>query len=362
MKKNPYLSGYYLKRFRVDEFYDNFIEHYHPEKRDKDNPRGAYEFYKTFPLFVRNILDGKVYTDEDLKSLPYFDYLVKHLHPNTRDPLTPKGERHAIKQIKGGIFLVNDIKNNGVNAPIDIYKDNGELIVRKGDRRIVILKHLERKWFVGRIFQNLKTYKKAAKILNGWNVGPIEKVAFEQFTKNGFASTDKYWHNNYIHYYDICLANLRDRHIKILEIGVKRGASLLLWKKAFPKAQVFGVDKEDVSNAKILKKNKDLKLLIGDQSNAEFLKTVAEEGPFDLIIDDGSHIPQDILTSLEILWPNVALQGWYVIEDVWFKKKYAAERPILMNRMIEMINDMCLRNDVCAVAFYPNICFIQKNG
>lgn len=362
MKGNPYLSGSYLRRFRVDEFYDNFIKHYHPEKRDKGNPRGAYEFYKTFPPFVQNILDGKVYTDKELKRLPYFDYLVKHLHPNTRDPLTFKGEHHAIKQIKNGIFLTNDIKSNGINNPIDIYKNNGELIVRKGDRRIIILKHLKHKWFVGRIFQNLKAYKKVSKILSEWNNGPIEKVAFEQLIKNDFVSTDKYWYNNYIHYYDTCLANLHNRHIKILEIGVKQGASLLLWKKAFPKAQVFGVDKEDVSNAKILRKNKDLKLLVGDQSDSKFLKAVAKEGPFDLIIDDGSHIPRDILASLEILWSSVAPQGWYAIEDVWFKKKYATERPVIMNRIIEMINDMCLRNDVCTVAFYPNICFIQKNG
>jgi hypothetical protein len=362
MKKNPYLFGCYLKRFRIDEFYDNFIKHYHPEKRSEDNPRGAYEFYKTFPPFVLSVLGGEIYTDEELESLPYFDYLVKHLHPGTRDPLTPKGKRHAMEQIKGGISLINDIKNNGMNIPIDVYKNNGELIIKKGDRRIVILKHLKCKWFVGRVFRNFKKCKKAMKILGGRDVGFIGKVAFEQFTRDGFASTDKYWCHDYIHCYDTCLVNLRNRRIRILEIGVKRGASLLLWKKAFPKAKVFGVDKEDVSNAKILRKNKDLKLFVGDQTDVKFLKTVIKEGPFDLIVDDGSHIPQDILISLETLWPSMASQGWYVIEDVWFKEKYVEERPVLMNRVAKMINDMCLRNDVCTVAFYPNICFIQKNG
>jgi hypothetical protein len=45
---------------------------------------------------------------------------------------------------------------------------------------------------------------------------------------------------------------------------------------------------------------------------------------FDIIIDDGSHNPADIITSLENLWPNLAPDGYYCIEDlgVCRDKKY----------------------------------------
>ena len=117
-----------------------------------------------------------------------------------------------------------------------------------------------------------------------------------------------------------------------------------------------------MSNSKILRKYQDMKLFVGNQSDKGFLKKVAKSGPFDLIVDDGSHLPKDAATSLQCLWPSIAKQGWYAIEDVWFKKKYFPDRPILMHTVQNMINDMCINNDVCTVSFFPNICFIQKNG
>src|SRR5262249_42029369 len=39
-------------------------------------------------------------------------------------------------------------------------------------------------------------------------------------------------------------------------------------------------------------------------------------GPFDIIIDDGSHIPQHVIASFQALFPLLADDGIYVIEDV----------------------------------------------
>jgi hypothetical protein len=52
----------------------------------------------------------------------------------------------------------------------------------------------------------------------------------------------------------------------------------------------------------------------GDES---FLGKVLEEtGPLDIIIDDGSHINRDVLTSFHYLFPGLRTGGFYVIEDL----------------------------------------------
>jgi 2-polyprenyl-3-methyl-5-hydroxy-6-metoxy-1,4-benzoquinol methylase len=39
-------------------------------------------------------------------------------------------------------------------------------------------------------------------------------------------------------------------------------------------------------------------------------------GPFDFIIDDGSHVGQHITTSFKMLWQHLKPGGYYFIEDL----------------------------------------------
>ena len=39
-------------------------------------------------------------------------------------------------------------------------------------------------------------------------------------------------------------------------------------------------------------------------------------GSFDVVIDDGSHLPSDQIASIEFLWPHVATGGCYIVEDL----------------------------------------------
>ena len=55
----------------------------------------------------------------------------------------------------------------------------------------------------------------------------------------------------------------------------------------------------------------------GDQGDAQFLNSMARElGPFDIIIDDGSHMSHHIIASLNALFPHVRPGGMYVVEDL----------------------------------------------
>lgn len=85
-----------------------------------------------------------------------------------------------------------------------------------------------------------------------------------------------------------------------------------MWRDYFPNAQIVGVDvyAKDVSGSR-------LSFEQGDQSDPEFLRVVIDEhGPFDIIIDDGSHRGEHILASFAVLWDAVLPDVFYVIEDL----------------------------------------------
>lgn len=128
--------------------------------------------------------------------------------------------------------------------------------------------------------------------------------------------TDKspLWHN-YTRHYLRYFSPLREKRLKVLEIGVAQGQSLKMWEEFFPNAEIFGID----TNSDCLKSaNERVKVFIGDQADEKFLKSFAEKagGNFDIIIDDGGHFMHQQITSFRILFPCLNAGGIYVIEDL----------------------------------------------
>lgn len=132
--------------------------------------------------------------------------------------------------------------------------------------------------------------------------------------------TDKVHHHNYVHFYDLCFAKWRDTEIRLLEIGVQKGASIRMWLEYFPKALVYGVDIEDCPEPV----DPRYRFCRGDQGNTEFWRKVIQDhgGSFHIVIDDGSHRSDGIIPTFEALWPHVRSGGYYCIEDL-----YCAYRP-----------------------------------
>lgn len=142
----------------------------------------------------------------------------------------------------------------------------------------------------------------------------IDEIGQKHYEMYGRDTTDKFIHHHYTLFYDEYLKN---EHFKsILEIGVKDGASLLLWQDSFPDAKIYGIDIKDVSRKKLVVENKLWKIFQGDQADEDFLEKVVEYGQFDLIIDDACHEPCKQVASLNYLWPHLSKNGWYVIEDI----------------------------------------------
>ncbi len=129
--------------------------------------------------------------------------------------------------------------------------------------------------------------------------------------------------HDYIEKYETFFAKHRDKDISLLEIGVSTGASHRTWYEYFPKAKIYGID---IDSSCKKSENDRTKIFIGNQSNKEFLNgVIGEAGPFDIIIDDGSHVVEDMMASFVHLFPHVKDGGLYVIEDLHCN--YADGRP-----------------------------------
>jgi hypothetical protein len=125
--------------------------------------------------------------------------------------------------------------------------------------------------------------------------------------------------SQYFAVYREVLGHLAASPLRILEIGVYRGASLDLWKGYFkhPETVIVGVDIEP-SCARFDSPEAGKRVRIGNQADPRFLEAVVEEfGPFDLIIDDGSHRSGDQIASFNFLFSfGLKDPGIYLVEDL----------------------------------------------
>lgn len=126
--------------------------------------------------------------------------------------------------------------------------------------------------------------------------------------------TDKSSENhNYCVKYEKYLPVDRYNEMKILEIGIHKGQSLRTWKDYFYRSQILGIDINP--DCKQYEEER-IKVEIGSQADGRFLNKINEVyGPFDIILDDGSHMCSHVIYSFEALFPLLKSGGIYVVED-----------------------------------------------
>ena len=158
------------------------------------------------------------------------------------------------------------------------------------------------------------------------------------------AGTDKVWRHGYHRFYGTLLEPFRDKvGLKMLEIGVDDGRSMLPWIRFFANAASDGIQgvayiaNGDLATSVCAKENvtgcDKMKVFTGDQSDVAFLRRLIREGAglnpdaagkasdwdqggWDIVIDDGSHVPIHQLVTFAALFPFVRPGGLYVIEDI----------------------------------------------
>jgi len=187
---------------------------------------------------------------------------------------------------------------------------------------------------------------------------------------------------NFFDTYSQYFSKVRDGNLKLLEIGVDTGASLRLWKNYLPNSNIYGLD---IDHACKKYEEDRIKIFIGGQTDNSILNEVIKEGPYDAIIDDGSHVNKFTIETFNKLFPHVTSKGLYVIEDlhccyelledlnvrkIWPGMSYSPS--VNLNNNPQDFKDWIWRifddqnnphnqkGDILSLQLWPKICFIIK--
>jgi SAM-dependent methyltransferase len=119
----------------------------------------------------------------------------------------------------------------------------------------------------------------------------------------------------YLPIYEQLLAPLRRQAFSLLELGVWNGHSLEMWRDAFPRATIVGIDLAPPD----LQLGGRVHVVRGDQTDAALMQCVREEHApegFEVIVDDASHVGTITARSLQVLYDeHLRPGGLYCIED-----------------------------------------------
>jgi demethylmacrocin O-methyltransferase len=131
---------------------------------------------------------------------------------------------------------------------------------------------------------------------------------------------DKFGRHFYTKHYQFHFKKFRFKRIRLFEIGVggyhypnMGGNSLRMWKRYFPFGRIYSLDIYDKS----FLEERRIRIYQGSQVDEDVLIRIFNQiGEPDIIIDDGSHINEHVITTFQYLFPKLKIGGIYVIEDV----------------------------------------------
>lgn len=131
--------------------------------------------------------------------------------------------------------------------------------------------------------------------------------------------------------YDLFLSHLRDAPVKLLEIGIAKGASLCMWQEYFKNGTIVGLDitldQVDKSRPQGVEGGgwphpDNIILKQGSQVDVNVLDSIFDEWKsFDVVIDDGSHFNEHQQFTFKNIWPKLRTGDIYIIEDIHCEKQ-----------------------------------------
>jgi hypothetical protein len=149
----------------------------------------------------------------------------------------------------------------------------------------------------------------------------LSTIADRYSTNDGNRKSDTYFVE-----YQRLLGPRRDAPLRILELGVASGASLLTWRDYLPNATIVGID--IAAKPAVLEGQDRVHFIRASQDDTTALDLAGHlsGGLFDFIVDDASHLGYLTKRSFCYLFPRwLASGGYYVIED--FGTGYMPEYP-----------------------------------
>jgi len=121
--------------------------------------------------------------------------------------------------------------------------------------------------------------------------------------------------SHYFPIYERHFSAWRGRSVVFWEIGVFKGGSLQMFQRYFgPMAKIIGIDIDSTAKCH---EEPGIFVRIGSQSDAQFLDSVIKEfGLPDVVLDDGSHVMSDLWATFSHLYPEMAKNSVYFVEDL----------------------------------------------
>jgi hypothetical protein len=148
----------------------------------------------------------------------------------------------------------------------------------------------------------------------------------EQLSLGGMTGGDRMLHHGYAPRYAQFLAPfVGEKQLTVAEFGVLKGTGLAIWCDLFPDARVIGFDidlthvRENrdflVSKGAFTKNEPELQKYDQLVDGSGRLQTVLCDSKLDVVIDDGLHFIEAIVTTWRSVQPFLAAKFVYFIED-----------------------------------------------
>jgi hypothetical protein len=172
------------------------------------------------------------------------------------------------------------------------------------------------------------------------------------------------------HYLDVYHRHLQKfigQACHIAEVGVYSGGSLKMWMEYFgSRATIYGIDCQPACKAY---ENDLTRIFIGDQGSRSFWRDFKEQVPqLDALIDDGGHLPEQQIVTLEEILPHLRPGGVFICEDIAGERNHFSAYLHGLNSSLNahnmetatLLKTTALQSAIASVHFYPFIVVVEK--
>lgn len=165
-------------------------------------------------------------------------------------------------------------------------------------------------------------------------------MTLSEIQKNKELLTDKNSVHNYFCIYEKLFQPIKNEKLNIMELGLHKGHSLILWLEYFKNSNVYGVDwrlfnqRNDETFKQYLKYENDRLFLYTFNIDEVEQFNVFKDIKFDIIIEDADHTLSQQTKTFDQLKSRLTQGGIYIVEDIqsinlraWYDKMQNEQKP-----------------------------------
>jgi hypothetical protein len=180
-------------------------------------------------------------------------------------------------------------------------------------------------------------------------------------------NTDKASSHKFTILYSLLFKKWRYRDdLNILEIGIRDGASIKMWKDWFENGNIFCVDIRENSTKNVIGLERVFgeTLDSGNKNHWEKFFDKYQNVKFDIIIDDGSHDPDEQWEAFNFLKEYLKPGGFYIVEDLQVSWSFNNNEHKFINNITKMITNDLIKKPkklLYEITFLHRVMVMRKN-